>query len=100
MSSSSIPLVNLADLSATAAKYLPEPTIQQSSLFKDVMSVVTKAASTTIGDVPIAVDGSLADLINAQIEAQTQLQSVSMVSNIEHSRHEQRMAAIRNIRTS
>ena len=98
MNSSSIPLVNLANLSGAAAKYLPEPVVQTGSLFRDVMAVVDTVASTAIGDVPTEIGGSLADLINAQIEAQVQLQSVTMISNIEHAKHEQKMSAIRNIR--
>lgn len=98
MNSSSVPLVNLANLSGAAAKYLPEPAVNGGSVFRDVMSVVDKVTSATIGDVPTEVGGSLADLINAQIEAQVQLESVTMISNIEHAKHEQKMSAIRNIR--
>ena len=37
-------------------------------------------------------------LINAQLEAQRQMQLVSLYSNIEKSKHETQMAAVRNIR--
>ena len=40
------------------------------------------------------------DLINKQLEAQAELQQTTMVSNIERSKHESRMSAIRNIRVS
>ena len=44
------------------------------------------------------IDPMYIDLINKQIEAQQQMQLVSFVSNIEKSRHETQMAAIRNVR--
>jgi hypothetical protein len=44
------------------------------------------------------VQGEYAELLNKQIEMQQQMQLVSMFSNIEKSRHETQMAAVRNIR--
>ena len=38
------------------------------------------------------------DLLQKQLQSQTELQQVTLYSNIERSQHESRMAAVRNIR--
>lgn len=46
------------------------------------------------------LDPTYSGLLNKQIEMQQQLQLVSLYSNIEKSRHESKMAAIRNVRSA
>lgn len=47
-----------------------------------------------------AVPTELLSLIELQRQMQIEMQSVSLISNIEKSRHESKMSAIRNIRTN
>ena len=77
--------------------YYPEPSSTGMGVFQDVLSVV-KTAAQGIGGVPLEATGGFAELIQAQIQAQIEMQTTSMVSNIERSKHESKMAAIRNIR--
>ena len=79
-----------------AAQYLPEPKLSTRQVFDGIFSTISKVAS--VGGVPSAATGDFASLINQQIEAQKELQSTTMVSNIERSKHETKMSAIRNIR--
>lgn len=94
------------NIGSHASAYLPEPSNTGIGMFNDVMSAVTSAAaagarvfSTTGGGMP-AVSESFHELLSMQIEAQKQMQSTSMQSNIERSKHETKMAAIRNMRIS
>ena len=47
----------------------------------------------------IGIDPEYQALLETQMHMQEQMQQVSLVSNIERSRHESKMAAIRNVRT-
>lgn len=81
------------------ARFIPEPKSNLGAAFGTALSAVgslmTKSGSSIVG-----IDPTYADLINTQIEVQQQMQLVSMYSNIEKSKHETEMAAIRNIRAS
>ncbi len=44
------------------------------------------------------IDSSYGELLDKQIEMQEQMMLVSLFSNIERTRHETRMAAVRNMR--
>ena len=90
----------LTNVAKTAAKYMPEPAVRGVGIFKDVMNAVTNVGGSTVGGVPGDVFGDFESLINKQIEIQREFQSTAMVSNIEKSRHESKMSAIRNIRVS
>jgi len=50
------------------------------------------------GGIGGSIDPVYSDLIAQQIQAQQQMQLVSFISNIEKSKHETQMAAIRNVR--
>lgn len=86
----------VANVSARAARYLPEPAATGVGLFRDVM----KAVGDEVGGVEASPTGDFADLIGLQLEAQAEMQTTTMVSNIEKSKHESKMSAIRNIRVS
>jgi len=90
----------LGNVSSAAARYLPEPASTGMGLFKDVMNAVRGAAGGFIGGVPTSSTGDFADLIALQIEAQEKMQTTTMLSNIEKSKHESKMSALRNIRVS
>ena len=51
-----------------------------------------------VGGVSTVVGGDFQELLKLQMETQIQMQSISMSSNIEKSKHESKMAAIRNVR--
>ncbi len=63
-----------------------------------VADIATSVLSNSVGGVPFAASGNFAELINLQIQAQQEMQTTSMISNVEHSKHESKMAAIRNMR--
>ena len=88
---------------ATAARYLPEPASTSSawsfrSVMKTVRDVAADAVGGAVGGVSQGIGGDFGELINAQIAAQEEMQTTTMVSNVEKSKHESKMAAIRNIR--
>jgi len=82
---------------SSLARFIPEPktsaALSFGGVFKSLASTVTGAAGNLAGISP-----EYADLINKQIEVQTQMQLVSMQSNLAKSKHETEMAPIRNIR--
>lgn len=82
---------------SSAANYLPEPSSTGTGVFNDVVSAV-KSVAKEVGGVSLEATGSFAELIQAQIDSQMEMQTTSMISNIERSKHESKMAAIRNIR--
>jgi hypothetical protein len=90
----------IATTSHNAARYLPEPATRGVGIFKDVMNLVGKVGSNVVGGVGLNPYGDFAELINIQIEAQREMQTTTMVSNLEKSKHESKMAPIRNIRVS
>ena len=78
----------------------PEP---EGRLLQGFRQVLHTAASTLdafplVGGGLGEIDPLYTDLINQQIAVQQQLQLVSFESNIEKSKHETQMAAVRNIR--
>lgn len=92
--------------SAEAAdRYLPQPAVAATGAFQDFIEIargvvagVFEKIPAVIGEVPTGATGSFAELINAQLQAQIEMQTTTLVSNIERSKHESKMAAIRNIR--
>ncbi len=79
------------------ARIAPEPASSISSVFSgfgNVASSLISASAETLAGADYAA------LIGAQLQAQREMQVVSMVSNTEKSKHETQMAAIRNVRVS
>lgn len=81
------------------ARFIPEPKSNLGAAFGTALSTVGALMSKS-GSSLAGIEPAYADLINTQIEVQQQMQLVSMYSNIEKSKHETEMAAIRNIRAS
>ena len=79
------------------ARFIPEPKSSPSVSFGGVVQTLA-AAATQIVPGATGISGEYLDMINRQIEVQQQMQLVSLVSNIEKSKHETQMAAIRNVR--
>lgn len=100
MSNSVSTLNGAAEVSAAAAKYLPEPATKGMGIFRDVVDLVSSVGEGVIGGIPTAATGDYASLIQLQLEAQREMQTTTMVSNIEKSKHESKMSAVRNIRVS
>ena len=90
-----ITLNSLADNSLK--RIMPEPT--SSYTFKNVVSAIKSVISDTSTPL-LGINSEYAELINKQMEMQEQMLLVSMVSNIEKTTHETKMAAVRNIRVS
>lgn len=91
-------------------RLLPEPVSRLGSAFRSIFAGVSGSGASGAGGFggggSLGLDSGFADqidpgyreLLQMQIEAQKQLTLVSMASNIEKSKHETEMAAIRNIR--
>ena len=92
------PQVQSGSVLDSAASYAPEPSSTGIG-FSDVVDTV-KSIAGEIGGVPLQATGSFEQLIQAQIQAQLEMQTTSMISNLEKSKHETKMAPIRNIRVS
>lgn len=89
----------------TAQSYLPEPAINGGGTFKDIWQTALNIGGSilntaVIGQTNQILGGSGSDLIATQMEMQKEMQVTSMVSNIEKSKHESKMSAIRNIRVN
>jgi len=79
-------------------RFIPEPRTSAAVSFRSLTATVGAAVGQAAG----AVTGLYPEymsLINLQMEAQRQMQLVSLYSNIEKSKHETQMAAVRNVRT-
>ena len=78
-------------------RFIPEPK-GSGSAFRDVVDVVAgvgKGAAAAAG-----LDTSLQGLLTQQMELQQQMMTVSMHSNVEKTRHDTRMAPVRNLRVN
>ena len=93
-------LTTTADRLANSAleRFMPEPKSTLGLTFQGALKGALGAVSDIGSGAFAGIDSGYAALLNAQIEAQKQMQLVSMESNIEKSRHETQMAAIRNVR--
>ena len=91
--SGSLPFVPPAGLGLIA----PEPRSRLSNSFGNVLKA-TASSLVDSGAEILGVGSEYSGLLQMQIEAQRELQMVSMISNVEKSKHETQMAAIRNIR--
>lgn len=108
-----IDTINNNVVPSSAEQYLPEPATQGVGTFGDVLTAVGSVAGKAVTSTTSLLGGDysdLTDIVNSnsdfkellgiQIAAQRELQAVSMVSNVEKSKHEAQMAAVRNIRVS
>ena len=93
---------------ANLSRYLPEPATRGTSKYGDTFRIATTAATAIAGVAGNALTGGalgglsgvgdFQDLISKQVEVQKEMQKTSMTSNIEKSKHETKMAPIRNLR--
>ena len=73
--------------------------------FGDFLTGAVSSVGSLVGDVSslgggLGMSTDLFSLIEKQQQLQVEMETVSMISNIDKSKHESKMAAIRNIRTS
>ena len=78
----------------------PEPRSSLGSWAQTAGSAIASTATslTGIGAGLLSGGGDVTSLLNQQIQIQQVMQTVSMISNVERSRHETEMAPIRNMR--
>ena len=79
-------------------EYPPEPSSTGIGTFQDVLQTAGSYAGSLISSASGVDIGGFQDLIALQLQAQMEMQQVSMISNVEKSRHETRMTPVRNIR--
>lgn len=79
-------------------RYLAQPRNRLGTTFQKVMDVAGAVVSKTAGIA--GVDGDYASLLQQQIELQHQMMQVTMISNVERTRHETSMASVRNMRVA
>ena len=80
---------------SAAANFLPEPVARGVDFARSLLRA-DGMTSTTVVD----LSPEYQELINKQIETQLEVQQVTLVSNVERSKHEAKMAPIRNVRES
>jgi len=95
---SNISSITGANRTAGMRLYNPEPQSRVGFDFRAILDRVGGLVGQATG--MGGIDPRYHDLLTKQMEMQEQLQLVSMHSNIEKSRHESKMAAIRNVRSA
>lgn len=81
---------------ASDAGYRFVPAPKTGSTFDGILNIIGGVANAMVQNAGIG--GDYQGLIAMQLEAQRQMMLVSMVSNVEKSKHETQMAPVRNIR--
>jgi hypothetical protein len=80
----------------------PEPQNSLGSKVADSLNNIVSTLSSNfipnMSTLPAGLNPEYTSLLNRQMEVQMQMQSVSMESNIERSKHEAQMTPIRNLR--
>ena len=79
-------------------RFIPEPTGSFGNFLQGIVKTVTTAVTGGADPLLGQIDSKYQAFIEAQLHAQEQLQLVSLYSNIEKSKHETKMVAIRNVR--
>lgn len=94
---SSDPVAQVRPYYQNIETYNPEPRNTVGSVFGSLLGVAKSALG---GAVPtsVGIEPEYASLLSEQLHQQEQMQLVSLYSNIEKSKHETQMAAIRNVR--
>lgn len=98
MTSSQITPTGMENGGVGMEQYLPEPSTTGYGAFGDVLQAASGIAGTAISAMSGVDISGFQQLLAAQMQAQMEMQQVSMISNVEKSRHESKMTPIRNIR--
>ena len=83
--------------SGSLTRFSPEPKSSLPFSFSSILSGVGSLLSKAGGAFP-GLGSNYSDLIQLQMHVQEQMMLMSTYSNIEKSKHETQMAAVRNIR--
>lgn len=84
---------------SSLTRYIPQPKSNLGSVFSRVLSTAGSVVSGGVGAFS-GMDSQYQSLIQEQMRVQQQMQLVTMHSNTEKSRHESKMAALRNLRAA
>ena len=79
-------------------RFLPEPVSGIGRVFQSLLNTGVKMGSALTGASLVGIEPEYAALIQEQLHAQEQMQKVSLISNIEKSKHETEMSVVRNVR--
>jgi hypothetical protein len=82
-------------------KFMPEPASKLSAVFQSIYNAGLDIAKNVVagtGTSLVGIEPQYAELIQQQLYAQDQMQRVSLISNIEKSKHESEMSVVRNVR--
>lgn len=89
---------NIHDTATSLGRFIARPRNRLGNAFGKVMQVASAAVSSA-GAIS-GVDGDYAAILQQQMEMQRQMMTVSMISNVERTRHETNMVGVRNMRVS
>ena len=94
---SSIPILDgLKIASSPLLRFAPEP--RSGIDFQSLLKAVSALAGTVIAPAAGGLNGDYQELLQEQLEVQRQMFLMTLYSNLEKSRHETQMAAVRNVR--
>jgi len=79
-------------------RFIPQPKTSSAFNFQSLLSGVANIASSSLGISSGSLSLEYQDLLQQQLETQRQMFLMSLYSNLEKSKHETQMAAVRNIR--
>ena len=79
-------------------RFLPEPVSGIGRAFQSLIGAGLQVGKAITGANLVGIEPEYAALIQEQLHAQEQMQRVSLVSNIEKSKHETEMSVVRNVR--
>lgn len=79
-------------------RFIPQPGNTSGTTFRSIVSSLGRVASGAVEAAAGGLDLEYQALLQEQLEVQRQMFLMSLYSNLEKSRHETEMAAVRNIR--
>ena len=82
------------------ANNIAGPAVPGADLFSGVMDAVGTVAEAALSGIPLGMAGDYGPLLALQLKMQQELEATTLLSNIEKTKHEAKMASIRNIRSS
>ena len=86
---------------SSLGRFQPEPRSSLGVTFANTASQLLSAGTSALSGAAsslVGIDPKYSELIMLQIQKQEEMQQVSMISNVEKSEHEAKMAAVRNVR--
>lgn len=84
---------------AKVGRYIPEPRNKVADTFSNVLQGTIRTAAGAISS-GAGINFDYAGLLQQQMQLQSEMQAISLESNVEKTKHETRMAPIRNTRVA